>query len=121
MIEQLELHRYTDQVTQVVTIEYRPSARPHWNTGRNPSGGRWTAYDVYGGGVLLGRVIQTRESTDRHYGRIRRPGKGRVAWKHQAVTARDESSHYEHTRSTAVARMLGFDYAYRLDGDGNRR
>lgn len=96
---------------RTVTIAY--VEREHWDTvGTSPAGRPWKAYDVIVDGEPVGHVEQAEESTDRHYGRIRVPGKGRVAWGWRTSDGkRNAAGCYEATRSSAVARMLGYSRA----------
>ena len=65
------------------------------------------AYNVRVAGVLVGRIERAVESTDRHYGMIRVPGRGRLAWAWRALDGRCNSPGlYEPTRAAAVQRLM---------------
>lgn len=74
------------------------------------------AYEVVArNGRVLGRIERTIESTDRHYGRIRVPGKGRLAWAWARYRTGEAPKYnypgcYESNRAQAVARMLGYEH-----------
>lgn len=83
-------------------IEYE--SRPHWNT----SDPKMKAYNVYVGGKHVGYIERAVASTDRQVGRIRVPGKGRLAWGWcRADGTRNSPGVYEPNRVMAVARLLG--------------
>jgi hypothetical protein len=69
-----------------------------------------TTYDVVVEGEIVGRITRATESTDRHYGRIGVPGKGRPAW---SWNSRKDGRNnipglYAHNRRTAVAEIMGY-------------
>jgi len=79
--------------------------RPHWKT-HEPS---MKAYDVHVDGEHVGYIERAIESTDRHYGRIRVPGKGRPAWAWRRADGTGNSPGvYASTRADAVAHLLGY-------------
>lgn len=103
----------TSKPPRYVEVEYGPA--DHWASGTNAADRPWRAYAVTVDGVEVGRVEQTTQSIDRHYGRIRLPGRGRVAWQwRRADGTREKVWSPEATRSTAVARMLGYDFAEKI-------
>ena len=89
---------------------------PHWSSDE-----RRTAYDVYEGDVKIGTIERAKESTDRHYGRIRVPGKGRLAWAwHRPSPVGRRGAYldgvnenrpgcYESNIANAVARLYRYD------------
>lgn len=91
-------------------------ARPHY---LNEPG--MTAYDVLEGGEVRGYIERAVESTDRHSGRIRVPGKGRLAWAWYRAEdgKRNSPGTYEHNRAYAVARVLGWDRGVIEKGEGH--
>ena len=91
---------------RVIEVEYRPTR--HWN-------GRSAAYEVALDGEVIGKIERATESTDRHYGRIRIPGKGRPAWSWRGADGRANSPGlYPHNRRGAVAKILGYSTAERI-------
>lgn len=107
--EKLHLRNGGDQPDRVVSVEYVRAT--HWD-GESP------AYDVLIDGKKIAKIERATENTDRHYGRIRSPGKGRPAWSWTQANPGD-GAHldgrrsnspgvYEPTRAAAVARALGY-------------
>lgn len=104
-----------------IAVEFR--AIRHWmyrddrnDFSFNPAGGRWTAYEVVVNGRVKGTVEQSTISTDRHYGRIRVPGKGRVGWSWRKKLRRNQRDERyrthgsgEHSRASAAAHVLGYE------------
>lgn len=91
--------------TAEVEVELRQVT--HWNQ-------RDRAYEVIvlGETEPRGKIERALENTDRHYGRIRVPGKGRPAWAWRRSWPERKSNSpgvYEHNRAYAVARVLGWD------------
>jgi hypothetical protein len=113
--ETLRLSSYDRKPDLVVTVTYTevPYSQ-HSSAGPSHEGRELKAYEVrLAGGKLAGRVSQTIFSTDRHYNRIRLPGKGRIGWawarpghlgEHGRVYGRS-------TRRNAVAELLGYSGA----------
>ena len=60
----------------------------------------------------VGYIERSVQSTDRHYGRIRVPGKGRPAWQWHRDTDNGRSSPgvHEPNRAHAIAHVLGYDW-----------
>lgn len=113
MIETLRLRHFTilaeDRLEdRTVTVEYVEV--DHWSTQPNPDGSERRKYEVYVDHGLAGTIEQTTESTDRKYGRLRRPGKGRVAWSWRSADGKRENSPglYARTRRIAVAKLVGY-------------
>lgn len=92
-------------VEETLTLTIRYVERPHWNAS-NP---RMKSYEVYVDGVHVGHIDRATESTDRHAGRIRIPGKGRLAWAwYNPFTAkRNSPGLYASNRIGAVRGLLG--------------
>lgn len=102
--ENLTLHHYGAKPDLDVAVVYTPTA--HWRTGD------WRAYDVTVDGADVGRIEQALESTDRQAGRIRIPGRGRLAWAwHREDGTRNAPGLYARTRREAVAELLGYSSA----------
>lgn len=83
---------------------------------KNPNGNPWRAYEVIVEGKVIGQVEQVKESTDRKAGRIRIPGKGRLAWgwklkPYHIIGNHNSPGLYARTRNDAVAKMLGYSLA----------
>lgn len=104
------LRKYGSTATVTVSVEFVRTE--HWS-----SDPKMTAYEVVVGGETVGKIERATESTDRHYGRIRVPGKGRLAWGWSRADIpfnKEGHSHrpgvYESNRANAVARVLGYDY-----------
>lgn len=95
---------------RTIVVAFRP--RPHYLADIDPT---MKAYDVVArNGRVLGRIERATESTDRHYGRIRVPGKGRPAWAWARYKTGEAPRYnypgcYESNRAMAVARMLGYE------------
>lgn len=73
-------------IARQVTVSVELEPIPHWS-----SETRMKAYEVripghFGAFTTLGKIERTVESTDRHYGRIRVAGKGRLAWSARSGT-----------------------------------
>ena len=85
--------------------------REHWLR-RDSEHGTMKAYDVFEGDTHLGYIERAIESTDRHYGRIRSPGKGRPAWQYRGKDGRPSSSPglYSPNIARAVGGLYGFHY-----------
>lgn len=91
---------------RTVEVEYVKTS--HWDD-------ESAAYNVVIDGKVVGKIERATESTDRHYGMIRVPGKGRPAWswkrakKSRRKDVRDENypGSYASTRAQAVAELLG--------------
>ena len=103
MKEKMLLVSYLDNLSREIEVEYREVE--HWNT--TDTGMK--AYEVYEGETLIGKIERAVENTDRLYGRIRLPGKGRLAWSWRGVDGRRNSPGlYPSSRRSAVADMLGY-------------
>ncbi len=90
------------------TVEVEYVKTDHWD-------GESAAYNVVIDGKVVGKIERAMTNTDRHYGMIRVPGKGRPAWswrrakKSRRKDVRDENypGSYASTRAQAVAEILG--------------
>lgn len=112
LTERLQLSHY-DGASRVVEVVYVP--RRHWR-GADSRFGQLKAYDVTADGQPVGYVEQTIESTDRQAGRIRIPGRGRVAWAWRRADGKTNGAGvYEVTRRSAVANLLGFTSGKKAD------
>jgi hypothetical protein len=91
--------------TRTITVRLRPAT--HWRTS-DPS---MKAYDVIAlNNRVLGKITREIENTDRHYGRIRMPGKGRLAWGWRRTNGHGNSPGlYARNIPHAIAKMMGFD------------
>ncbi len=60
----------------------------------------------------VGYIERSLQSTDRHYGHIRVPGKGRPAWQWYRDKDQKRSSPgvHEPNRASAIAQVLGYDW-----------
>jgi hypothetical protein len=103
-----------------VTVEYVEVPHMYESIGQAEHEGRpMKAYEVMLDGEKVGKIEHVVESTDRHYGRIRSPGRGRLAWgwvvtgpPGGGIMPRYNSPGlYRRTRRDAVADMLGWSYA----------
>lgn len=116
------LHRFSvidRQTPATIDVAVTFHKVDHWAGETDWQGHRMTAYEVREeDGRLVGTIERAIESTDRHYGRIRSPGKGRPAWQWKGPKPGD-GAHldgkrasrpgiYEHSRGDAVACLYGF-------------
>jgi hypothetical protein len=113
MIELLDLKHYAyfgDDRLPDKTVEVEYIEIPHWNPeGRNPDGSKERRFEVYVDHALVGTIEHSTESTDRHAGMIRIPGKGRKAWGWHATSgASNRPGLYERTKRNAVAKLVGY-------------
>lgn len=108
--EKLEIRDYRNgKPAKTVDVEY--VARPHWNT----VDAGMKSYDVNVDGVHVGYVEAATESTDRDYGRIRVPGKGRKAWSWRSIDGRTNAPGlYASTRAVAVAKLVNYSDAKKV-------
>ena len=105
----VELFRYVfDGPNEHAEITFKFVPREHWRT----SDPGMKAYDVVGvDGTNHGYIERSVESTDRHYGRIRVPGKGRLAWQYRGEDRSSSPGVHCVNRLHAVARLLGYESA----------
>lgn len=116
----LHAYRWGAEVVEPITVRVSFRKVDHWNT-TDP---RMKAYDVVDARTdeVVGRISRSLESTDRHYGRIRVPGKGRLAWSWETKNTgtresrRNSPGVYAHTRAEAVAKIYGYDYTTTTKG-----
>lgn len=74
-------------------------------------------YDVVVEGEVVGRITRATQNTDRKYGRIRVPGKGRPAWSWRRSDGRNNPpGMYSGNRRDAVARILGYTLGEKVEG-----
>lgn len=108
---------FTPKPEKMVTVEFNEI--PHYLGGndwsRNRNGNPWRAYEVLHNGKVIGKVEQVTESTDRKSGRIRVPGKGRLAWAwtrkpYHIASNSNSPGLYARNRNDAVAELLGYQY-----------
>lgn len=89
-----------------VTVEFVKVAHPYSTQKPN------AAYDVVVDGTKVGNIHRVIESTDTKIAgtRLRRAGKGRLAWAWRTVGGEHNAPGlYCHNRAYAVTKMLGYD------------
>lgn len=69
-------------------------------------------FSVVVNGASYGYIERSVESTDRHYGLIRVPGRGRPAWQwyREADGKRSQPGLHEPNRAAAIAHVFGYEF-----------
>lgn len=96
--------------SRTVTVELKKiDSHESWQ------GHRLTDYAVLLDGKKVGRIKGSVENTDRHYNKIRVPGRGRRAWQWDRGNGeRSSPGSYCSNLAQAVAELLGYSFGERI-------